>query len=190
MIDKYIQALRTVENPIINSGYDLQTWQTKTVNIISRIYGAESKQEEQLKEIKFKGYPRYGIVNRNSPSNMSGGGNNGKHCEKQANEIINSFISDLETFGLPEPIPQEKNSGINISVNQSQNQTVNVNVIWEAIKEELTGKQLKEVEEIINDSDEPDSKKRRIFDKLKSFGTDVASNIIAGLLTNPAIYGG
>ncbi len=33
-------------------------------------------------------------------------------------------------------------------------------------------------------------KKRDIIKKLKSFGTDVATNIVAGILTNPAIYGG
>lgn len=191
MIEKYIQALKAVENPTINSNYDLQTWQAKAVNIVSRIYGDESKQEEQIKEIKFKSYPSFGTIGgRNSPSTRSGGGNNGKHCEKQANEIIKSYIADLETFGIPEPKQRENNGGINISVNQSQNQTVNVNVIWESIKDELTGKQLKEVEEIIDDNDEPESKKKRIFEKLKSFGADVASNIIAGLLTNPAIYGG
>lgn len=191
MIEKYIQALKTVESPTIKSKYDLQTWQAKVINIVSRIYGDESKQEGQIKNITFKTYPRFGVVgNGNTRSTMSGGGNNGKQCEKQANEIIKSFISDLETFGIPDSKQRENSSGINISVNQNQNQTVNVNVIWESIQEELTGKQLKEIEGIINDNDEPESKKKRIFEKLKSFGTDVASNIIATLLTNPWIYGG
>lgn len=119
-----------------------------------------------------------------------GGGNNGKNCEKQANEIITSFITDIEIFGLSESKKIEKNGGINISVNQSQNQTVNVNIIWASVKDELSGKQLKEVEGIINSDDNHETKKQKIFDKLKSFGTDVASNIIAGLLTNPAMYGG
>ncbi len=191
MIEKYIQALQTVENPTINSGYDLQSWQAKAVNVVTRIYGENSKQEEQIIGIKFRSYPVFGTIGtRNSPSTRSGGGNNGKHCERQANELIKSFIADLETFGVPEPKKSENDGGINISVNQSQNQTVNVNVIWESIKDELTGKQLKEVEEIIDDIEEPELKKKRIFEKLKSFGTDLASNIVAGILTNPAVYGG
>lgn len=190
MIKKYIEALKTVKNPTINSNYDLQNWKVKAGNVISRIYGDESKQEEQIKEINFRNYSLFATVRGgNSPSTSSGGGNNGKHCEKQANEMIKSFISDLETFGLPEPRKNENSNGINISVNQSQNQTVNVNVIWESIKEELTGKQLKEIEAIINDNDKSESKKKRIFEKLKSFGIDVASNIIANIITNPAIYG-
>lgn len=193
MTEKYIEALQIVKNPIINSGYDLQSWQAKAVNVVIRIYGENSRQEEQIKEIKFRSYPVYGKPRSiNSPSTRSGGGNNSKHCEKQANELIKSFIADLDTFGVPEPTKYRNNNGVNISVNQSQsqNQTVNVNIIWESIKNELSREQLKEVEEIIDDDDETGSKKKRIFEKLKSFGTDVASNIIAGILTNPTIYGG
>jgi len=187
MIEKYIQALRAIEKPTIASNHDLQSWQAKAINIVTRIYGDNnSKQEEQIKEIKFRSYASFGTHN-----GVYGGGNNGKLCEKHANEIIQGFMADLETFGIPKPKQRENNNAINISVNQSQNQTVNVNIIWGSIKDELTGKQLKEIEEIINDrKDEPESKKKRISDKLKGFGADVASNIIAGLLTNPAIYGG
>lgn len=192
--EKYIIALKEVQNPTINSSYDLQTWQTKAVNLITRIYGENCKQEEQINQIKFKSSMSSTIIpirkSSNVNDNRSANKNNGKYCEKQTNEIITSFINELETFGLPEPKKIEPNGGINISLNQSQNQTVNVNIFWDSLKDELTGKQLKEVEEIINCDDKPESKKKKIFDKLKSFGTDVASNIIAGLLTNPAIYGG
>ncbi|MBU3126024.1 hypothetical protein KN811_21635 [Sinomicrobium sp. 2019215] len=191
MKEKFIEALKSVQNPTVNSSYDLQTWKAKAINIISRIYGDDSKQEEQIKEIKYQSYLSFGTIGgRNTPSTRSGGGNNGKKCEKQAQELIESFIYDLETFDIPEPKQTEKSGGINISLHQNQNQTVNVNVIWESIRDELKGSQLKEIEEIINDNDEPQSKKKRIFDKVKSFGTDVATNIIAGILTNPAIYGG
>jgi len=189
MIDKYIQELQTLENQTINSKYDLQPWQVKAVNIVARVYGENSKQEEQIKEINFESYPVTGIYIGGKFSG-GGGGNNGRQCEKQVQEIIKSFIKDLKTFGTPEPKKHEKSDRINISVNQSQNQTLNVNVIWESIKGELTGKQLKEFEEIISENNKPDLKKKKIFEKLKSFGTDVASNIIAGILTNPAVYGG
>ena len=185
MIEKYIQALQTIEKPSVTSLDELKSWQARAINVITRIYGENSKQEEQIKEIKFRSYVSFG-----TSRGVSGGGNNGKNCEKHANEIIKGFIADLETFGIPQPKQRENNSAINISVNQNQNQTVHVNIIWESIKDELTDRQLKEIEEIINDNEEQNSKKTRIFEKLKSFGGDVASNIIAGLLTNPAIYGG
>ena len=35
----------------------------------------------------------------------------------------------------------------------------------------------------------PEEKKVKLIDKIKSFGSDIASNIVAGILTNPAIFG-
>ncbi|UOE37007.1 hypothetical protein [Chryseobacterium oryzae] len=180
MTDKIISSFREIENPNFNSEYDLRSWKSKAINIIIRVYGENSKQEKSIDGIKFTTYISI---------NGAGGGNNGKHCEKEAQEIIKGFISDIANFGIPDK-KETQNSGINISLNQSQNQTVNVNIIWETIKDELTGKQAKEIEEIVNGNDEPESKKNKIFEKIKSFGSDVASNIIAGILTNPSIYGG
>lgn len=84
---------------------------------------------------------------------------------------------------------------ITVNVNQTQNQTqeqaqsIAIEIFIGAIKDELTGKQVKEIKEIF--AEEPDPKKAytRIFDKIKSFGSDVASNVLANILTNPAIWG-
>jgi hypothetical protein len=185
-MEKYIEALQSIDNRITNE-YDLITWQQTVLNIIVRIYGKDSKQEESIKQITFKKYPSMSINGV-----TAGGGNNADHCAIQAENFIKGIISDLTNFGLPS-IPKNEGSGnINISLNQSQHQsqTISVNLIWESIKEELTGKQAREIEEIINNTeDEPEAKKNKVLEKIKSFGLDVASNIVAGLLTNPAIYG-
>ena len=66
-----------------------------------------------------------------------------------------------------------------------------VNLFNEAIKDDLTGRQIKELKQIVED-ESGDMKKARpkIVDKLLSFGKDVASNIVANLLTNPSIWSG
>ncbi|PZR11683.1 MAG: hypothetical protein DI539_20390 [Flavobacterium psychrophilum] len=189
MIEKYVTALEAIDCKI-TSHYDLITWQQNVLNIIVRIYGNNSKQEESIKQIQFKTYASWGSSNGSS----GGGGNNATHCTKQAENFIKGLISDLNTFGLPEIEKVNKYHHTNITLNQNQNQnqsqTVNINLIWESIKEELTGKQAREIEEIINNpEDESEVKKIKVLDKIKSFGLDVASNIVAGLLTNPAIYG-
>src|SRR5690606_36010560 len=110
-------------------------------------------------------------------------------------ELIESFVSDINKFGLPskDKLP-EKTDGINITVNQSQNQTqsqkqtVNIDIIIKALQEELTGKQLSEIQQIIDEEEKPETKQNRIVEKLKSFGKDIASNVIANILTNPALY--
>lgn len=184
MIEKYITALEGIENPKILNSYDLNVWQGNAINIVVRIYGIDSIQEEQIKNVFFKTYAS-GSINGQS----WGGGNNANLCQKQASEIIKGFISDLKTFGLPEP-KKENQSGINILLSQNQNQTVQIHFIWDSIKDELTGKQIKELEEVINVKEPIETKKTKVLDKLKSFGGDVLTNIVANILTNPAIFGG
>ncbi|MFV8367160.1 hypothetical protein [Flavobacterium sp. XS1P27] len=185
MIDKYITAFNEVKCPRILNSQDLNVWQGKAINIIVRVYGENSIQEEQIKNVLFQRYASYSIN-----GHTSGGANNAKLCEKQATEIIEGFISDLSTFGMPSQRVAEKNGAINISINQNQNQTINLNVILDSLKEELTGKQIKELEEVINTDEMPENKKSKIINKLKSFGSDVVTNIVANILTNPSIFGG
>lgn len=66
-----------------------------------------------------------------------------------------------------------------------------VNLFLEAIKDDLTGRQVKELKEIVIESGNDKEKvKDGLIAKLKSFGSNVAANIVANILTNPAIWGG
>lgn len=83
------------------------------------------------------------------------------------------------------------NANINNTNSQSQDQeqTMVVNMFLEAIKDDLTGKQVKELKEVIAESAGDKEKARNgIVEKLKSFGSDVASNIVANIITNPSIW--
>lgn len=118
------------------------------------------------------------------------------------------LLAILEAFvALPIVIPctkssikqDHKQSPINVTTNinnsnsqtQNQQQSFAVELFLEAIKNDLTGRQIKELKEVITDADNDIEKARPgIVEKLKSFGTDVVSNIVANLLTNPAIWGG
>lgn len=87
-------------------------------------------------------------------------------------------------------IPNPTNN-IQITNNQTVSQQVTLNIFFKAIKDELTGKQVKELKEVMKDYEsEPEITKTKIIDKIKSFGGDVLSNIVANILTNPTIYGG
>ena len=77
------------------------------------------------------------------------------------------------------------------SQSQSQEQSLAVELFIEAIKDDLTGRQIKELKSVVAEADNDLQKARpNIIAKLKEFGTDVASNIVANLLTNPMIWGG
>ncbi len=93
----------------------------------------------------------------------------------------------------PERGPIHITTNINNSNSQTQNQqqSLAVELFLEAIKDDLTGRQIKELKTVVAEAGNDLQKARPgIIEKLKSFGADVASNIVANLLTNPAIWGG
>ena len=66
-----------------------------------------------------------------------------------------------------------------------------IELFIEAIKDDLTGRQIKELKAVVADVNNDLQKARPgIITKLKEFGSDVASNIVANILTNPSIWSG
>jgi hypothetical protein len=52
----------------------------------------------------------------------------------------------------------------------------------------LTGSQLKEIKQVVDETKgDLEKAKPKIINKLKSFGENIASNIIANIITNPTI---
>lgn len=92
----------------------------------------------------------------------------------------------------PENKVSNKEQGLHINITQSQNQqtTISINLIIEAFQDELNGNQRKEIQTIIDDKElEPEKKKSKIVETLKKFGGDIASNILANILTSPSFFG-
>ena len=80
---------------------------------------------------------------------------------------------------------------ISITNNQTNNQQVTLNIFLDAIKDEITGRDLKVLRDILKDYEvKPEETKEKLIQKIKSFGGDVLSNIVANILTNPSIYSG
>ncbi|ATA78363.1 hypothetical protein CGC59_01165 [Capnocytophaga sputigena] len=99
-------------------------------------------------------------------------------------------IKEIPNKSKKEVIKQEKGIHINITQSQNQQTSVSINLIIEAFQDELNGKQQKEIQTIIDDKElEPEKKKSKIVETLKKFGGDVASNILANILTNPSFFG-
>ncbi|GAO28330.1 hypothetical protein JCM15548_1413 [Geofilum rubicundum JCM 15548] len=80
-------------------------------------------------------------------------------------------------------------TGTNIVINNTQK--VVLNLFTEAIKDEISGKDYKELKEILkNYEKEPDKAKTKLIEKLKGFGSDILTNIVANIMTNPNFYSG
>lgn len=131
--------------------------------------------------------------------------------EKLGPEQQKRLLAILEAFAaLPTVIPDNRKKqatekkgtekdAINVittinnsnSQSQSQEQSLAVKLFIEAIKDDLTGRQIKELQSVVAEADNDLQKARPgILSKLKEFGADVASNIVANLLTNPTIWSG
>lgn len=92
---------------------------------------------------------------------------------------------------------KDTEKGVNITItntnsqSQNQEQLLAVQLFIEAIKDDLTGRQIKELKAVVAEADNDLQKARPgILAKLAEFGSDVVSNIVANLLTNPMIWGG
>jgi hypothetical protein len=181
MVQKQIELIRNQIIKLEEKEFDLDAWKSSTSVILGSIFNDNYQGVKAIDKIKFdSGGWAIGDASHFWDNMVS--------CKKQGKEILEACIVELETFGLPEK-KEKDNSGININLTQNQNQTVNINLLISALEDELTVSQLRDVNELMK-TDEPKSeKKRKIIDKIKSFGSDVASNILANILTNPNIWG-
>lgn len=114
----------------------------------------------------------------------------------------NSLLAILKAFMtfptiVPTQLEQQKQDMITINntnansntQSQSQEQALAIHLFIEAIKDNLTGRQIKELKEIVAEADNDLQKARpNILTKLKEFGIDVISNVLTNVLTNPTIW--
>lgn len=107
-------------------------------------------------------------------------------AELEAN--ANSSANVENNFSIGD-IKLDNSSTMNQEQSQSQSQDVKIvlKTIFEAVDNELNGAQRRELKEIIESDLEPTEKKKTFVERIKSFGSDVASNILAGILLNPEV---
>jgi len=106
---------------------------------------------------------------------------------------ITEIKENIKALGLPEK--KKSSSSISVTNNltqsqqQEQSQQFVVEIFMEAIKDELTGKQQKEIKAILEEEKDIVKAKPKLIDKLKGFGENVLSNIVANIITNPKAWG-
>ena len=94
---------------------------------------------------------------------------NNKVLKQSANINIHSNISNTNT--------------------QSQSQNQEIKILIKSLEDELSVSQLKELKQVVEDENgDLEKAKPKLMDKIKSFGVNVASNIIANIITNPTIW--
>jgi hypothetical protein len=129
MADKEIQALKEQIVKLEGKGFDLDSWKIFTINILERIFGADSQKIVQIKELKYD----FSSWSLRDTSGTAGS------IKKKAKVILESSISEIESFGLPEK---------DLSKNKTPNE-----IFLNIFSDELKGSQFKKLQEILNLSD-------------------------------------
>ena len=110
------------------------------------------------------------------------------------------LLAILEAFEkYPQVIENNKVSNQNGSINihnnisntntQNQSQQQGIEIFIKSLEDELSVSQLKELKQVVKEEEgDLEKAKTKLIDKIRSFGKDVASNILANIITNPAIW--
>jgi hypothetical protein len=157
MAQKEIALLKEQLAKIDEKKFDLEAWKNHTLIFLERIFGKENSKLNLIREL------HYDYSSWNLRDTAAVGKAKGEDPVKiQAREILSATITELEKLGLPE------------SKQASEK-------IWALLKDELTGKQAKEIENILN-SDAPEKIKNisEIIEKLeqKSLASIIAKSLI------------
>jgi hypothetical protein len=176
-----VKAIESLQSRLeaLKSIHDSQRfneWRISTLATLAHIFGESHSHYKALEKI-------YGFHYSDRTNS----------AKSEATELLNGLIENLKNFGFPKE-NENPNNGVVVSVSQSnqQSQSTQVNISFEFFIEILRGElrtsEIEELKEILQSSLEPKEKKKTFVDKIKSFGSDVASNILANLLTNPEVY--
>ncbi|HKI88542.1 MAG TPA: hypothetical protein VKA38_05895 [Draconibacterium sp.] len=158
MAEKEIALLKEQIFRLDEKKFDLEAWKNHTIIFLERIFGKDSSKIKMLKELHYD----YSSWNLRDTA-ASGKTKDKDPVRQQAEEILRAAITELETLGLPDGKSEKEK-------------------VWELLQDELTGKQVKEIEILLGSEDV--EKVAKISDILENLGADNLSNIVAKLLTD------
>jgi len=118
--------------------------------------------------------------------------------KKSLKTFIDTLVNQVSKIGLPNSTNNSIDNSITLHVSQNQEQTQKqkqvqkqiIEIFIESIRDEISGKQFKELKEIAKEEKDPQKAKNKILESLKRFGVDICSNIITNIITNPSIWHG
>jgi hypothetical protein len=176
--EKAIESLqsRLVALKSVHNSQRFNEWKISTLATLAHVFGETHSHYKSLEKIH--GFHYSDRTNS---------------AKSETTELLNGLIENLKNFGFPKE-RENPNNGVVVSVNQSnkQSQSTQVSISFEFFIEVLRGElrtsEIEDIKEILESNLDPKEKKKSFVDKIKSFGSDVASNILADLLTNPEVY--
>jgi hypothetical protein len=183
------QAIRLLSSKIseltnVRTPDDFLSWRDSTVQRL-QVICPNNPIIKQIADIKATSVYTYdSLVHKKNP---------------QVKKMLDSLVEDIEVVGIEAyHKPEKNNDSSTVTVHntnaQSQSQeqeqevTLNFEFVVDCLKSGLRDTEIQELKDILESDDEPKVKKNKFSEKLLSFGSDIASNILANILTNPQVY--
>lgn len=157
MADKEIQLLKNQIERLNDKKFDLEAWKNHTLIYLERIFGKDTSKLKMIKELTYD-YSSWSLRD----TAAAGKTKDKDPIRLQAQEILQAVVSELELLGLPQ--------------NKKENEK-----LWELLHDELTGKQAKEIENLIKSEEK--EKTQKISEMLEKLEKENLALVIAKLLT-------
>ena len=154
MAEKEIALLKGQVLRLDDKKFDLEAWKKHTTIFMERIFGKDSSKLKMIKGLHYD-YSSWNL------RDVSGAGKAKDPVKMQASEILEAAIMELEQLGLPQEIKTNEK-------------------LWGLLNDELTGKQIKEIEQIIKS--EKKDKQEKIAELLSGLKSENLVSILTQLL--------
>lgn len=135
MAEKEIALLKEQIAKLDEIKFDLEAWKNHTIIYLERIFGKESSKIKMIKVL------HYDYSSWNLRDTAAAGKTKDKDpVRMQAREILSATVAELKNLGLPQGTKEKEK-------------------IWELLQDELTGKQVKEIEAQLASEDQEKTEK-------------------------------
>ncbi|QGY46315.1 hypothetical protein GM418_22410 [Maribellus comscasis] len=157
MAEKEIALLKEQITRLDEKNFDLEAWKNHTLIFLERIFGKDSSKIKMIKDLHYD-YSSWSLRD----TAAAGKTKDKDPVRMQADEILRATVAELESLGLPENKKEQEK-------------------VWELLQDELTGKQVKEIEALQKSEDPEKTEKIAII--LEKLEKENLALIIAKLLT-------
>ncbi|MCA1759960.1 MAG: hypothetical protein LC658_09345 [Bacteroidales bacterium] len=158
MAEKEIALLKEQIARLDEKKFDLEAWKNRTEIFLERIFGKESPKLKMIQNLHYD-YSSWSLRDT-----YAGGSTKDKDPVRiQAKEILEALITELESLGLPQEKKEQQK-------------------IKELLEDELTGKQVKEIEVLLKTDDK--EKTEKISEILETLSKENLAAVISKLLTS------
>jgi len=154
MTDKEITLLKAQREKLSGKVFDLEGWKSQTLLLAQRIFGKDHPVLKMIGELKYD-YSSWHL------RDVTGNKETEDPVRIQARQVLDAAIAELEVLGSP------------AAGNRAD-------LLWRVLGEELTGRQLKELQDILSPDTEGQAEK--IKNKLNALNKEDLINIISRMM--------